>query len=208
MTTRGATKIDGTCSEGHVGRLTIRNSKPDLTLCVECETLARKARSVVGYVRQRKPKPRIPCEDRFFSKVEPTGFCWYWVGAHCLGYGRFRALNPATGQATHQVLAHRWSYEYLVGPIPEGLEIDHLCRNPLCVNPDHLEPVTRKENNLRSYNVGGVNARKTHCPQGHEYTEENTYVETMYYGGKGRKCRECGRIKGRKDYWAKKNKTK
>lgn len=83
-------------------------------------------------------------ERRFWSKVDASGDCWLWTGAPHLGYGRFsRGRSGAT-------YAHRVAYELLVGPIPDGLTLDHLCWNTLCVNPDHLEPVTRAENTRRA----------------------------------------------------------
>lgn len=101
----------------------------------------------------------------FWSKVEKTDSCWLWTGSlHSLGYAR--AWVDGT-----RVYAHRYAYEETVGPIPDGLDLDHLCRVRHCVNPDHLEPVTRAENLRRSPSqVSAVNARKTHCPQGHEYS--------------------------------------
>jgi hypothetical protein len=82
-------------------------------------------------------------------------------------------------------MAHRVAYELVIGQIPAGLELDHLCRNVVCVNPAHLEPVTRAENMRRR------SAAQTHCKHGHEFTPENTYY--YWHGGRHRACRACGR---------------
>ncbi len=108
--------------------------------------------------------------------------CWEWRrGRDTAGYGRF-ADETRVGRA-----AHRWGYERLVGPIPEGLDLDHLCRNRPCVNPEHLEPVTRQENLLRGNTLSARNAAKTRCPNGHPYSGENLYVSPSG----GRRCRTC-----------------
>ena len=125
---------------------------------------------------------RLP--ERFWEKVEPcpTSGCWHWTAAKDQdGYGMFRWDGGARR-------AHRVSYTELVGPIPEGLQIDHLCRNRGCVNPAHLEPVTNRENVLRGENFSAKNAVKTHCDNGHEFDEGNTYIRR----GK-RQCRACNR---------------
>jgi hypothetical protein len=123
-----------------------------------------------------------PVEARFWAKVEKLGpdDCWIWNGATSAGYGHFHFGD------TH-VLAHRWSYEQAIGTIPNGLQLDHLCRTPACVNPDHLEPVTLAENVLRGISLSAKNARKTHCKHGHELTPENTYVRPSGF----RNCRAC-----------------
>jgi len=118
---------------------------------------------------------------RFFSKFTVGDGCWEWQ-AHKVtaGYGGFRI-----GVNKH-ALAHRLAYELLVGPIPNGLVTDHLCRNRACVRPDHLEPVTNLENIKR-----GARAQMTHCNRGHEFTPENTYNHP-----KGsRICRQCRAIR-------------
>lgn len=134
-------------------------------------------------------------EERFWMRVWQGDGCWLWTGARTNGgYGTLR-VDGATARV------HRFAYAFLVGPIPEGAEVDHLCHGQdescpggrdcshrLCVNPDHLEPVSHRENVVRGLNFSGVNARKTHCPQGHPYDAENTYV---CGGGRHRMCRAC-----------------
>ena len=127
-----------------------------------------------------------------WKKVRPTGFCWEWTANRCRkGYGRFNLGGK-------QQQAHRVVYEVLVGLIPEGLEIDHLCRNKACVNPDHLEPVTGSENMKRvpgkPFWVFSGKHVTGFCRQGHEYTDENTYT---YPDGRT-ECRTCKRAHKRR----------
>ena len=109
-------------------------------------------------------------EQKFWANVKKNGQgkCWIWLGGKSCGYGHISLGNKV-------ILAHRFAYELLREPIPEGMFIDHLCRNPSCVNPDHLEVVTNKENILRGINVMATNSKVTHCPQGHPYDLFNTY---------------------------------
>jgi hypothetical protein len=137
----------------------------------------------------------IPMDDRPHRLplgwvVQENG-CWDWVGATALrrGYGMVRTR---TG---HQQQAHRFSYERFVGPIPEGLTIDHLCRNRACGNPAHMEPVTGKENTLRGIGPTACNARKAYCKRGHLLSGDNVYQ----HGRSGRMCRTCQRH--RKGRW-------
>jgi len=111
---------------------------------------------------------------RFWAKVSVTSpsRCWLWTACKTAGgYGRIRMRNHLPRVQN----AHRVAYELLVGAIPKGLDLDHLCRVPACVNPYHLEPVTRRENTLRGENPPAWNNRKTHCMRGHEFSSENTY---------------------------------
>jgi len=131
--------------------------------------------------------PKYSTEQRivaFFDKVEFTDSCWLWAAPDAsLGYGQFWI-------GTRKVYAHRWIYEFCVGSIPDGLQIDHLCRVRHCVNPDHLEPVTVRENILRGEGLPARLARQTHCKWGHEFTEENTYRSSRHGC---RNCRACHR---------------
>ena len=121
--------------------------------------------------------PRLPAW--LWRRIAVVDGCWIWAtGLSAAGYGRIRWDGEL-------VYAHRLMYESLIGPIPEGLEIDHLCRNRACVDPAHLEPVTHRVNLLRG-DVGAFNAAKTHCPQGHPYDEANTGRS-----GTHRYCRRC-----------------
>lgn len=128
------------------------------------------------------PRPRIPVAERFWTKVDKGDDCWMWTAARSGdGYGHIKIDG-------RNVKAHRVAYELEVGAIPDGLDIDHLCRVPLCVNPAHMEPVTRRTNTLRGFGIQARNARKTHCKHGHPFDEENTYVHD------GRRiCRTCNR---------------
>lgn len=122
---------------------------------------------------------------RFMSKITFTESCWNFPIYKHRRYGDF--YNHFEGR---EVKAHRFSYELFVGKIPEGLQIDHLCENKSCVNPAHLDPVTSKENSYRGNPLIVNHARKTHCPKGHPYTPENTYIKP---DGMGRTCRICKR---------------
>lgn len=125
---------------------------------------------------------------RFWAKVkaDPKTGCWVWTAATIpAGYGKFRVGGKL-------VLAHRLSWQLENGPIPEDLEIDHLCRVRACVNPSHLEPVNSRTNTLRGVGHAAVNAAKVECVRGHPFDEENTYP----YNGR-RQCRECHRLLAR-----------
>ena len=135
------------------------------------------------------PDPTITrsFEERFWSKVDKTGDCWLWTaGKSDQGYGTFH-IGSRTAASRRPVGAHRVAYQLLVGPIPEGFHIDHLCRVRHCVNPAHLEPVTCRVNLLRGETIPADNAAKTHCVHGHPFNAVNTYVTP---DGR-RQCRTC-----------------
>ena len=141
----------------------------------------------------RDPRTRPPTRlEIFMAGVRRSSDgCWRWqrkIGRN--GYGVFGLRSQ---------LAHRVSYEMFIGPIPDGLQIDHLCRVRSCVNPAHLEAVTVGENCRRRDAALAIGSHKTQCPHGHEYTEENT----RRAGGR-RFCRTCARDRAKAHYWARK----
>lgn len=130
---------------------------------------------------------KTPAHERILMRIQVTASgCWEFTGARSNGYGHVRVDGRA-------VLVHRVMYEFAVAPIPDGLVIDHLCRNKACCNPQHLEPVTYSVNYLRGdrSSTEGYRAQleraKTECPYGHEYDEANTYITRRGH----RQCRKC-----------------
>ena len=133
-------------------------------------------------------------EDKFWQRVEQTQYCWLWVGGvNKEGYGYFTVNGKS-------LRAHRWSYEYLIGKIPDELVIDHMCRVRNCVNPDHLEAVTSKENILRGHGRWWISSQLTHCHRGHPFSGDNL----AYKKSGQRRCRECERILSNIRYHSKK----
>jgi hypothetical protein len=142
---------------------------------------------------QNQPDFRGTEEERFWPRVNKEGgipaynpqlgHCWVWTaGKDNNGYGRFHLR-----QSNRTAYAHIWAYKKIVGEIPDGLELDHLCRNPSCCNPKHLEPVTHYENFIRGESPLVKNAIKTHCKRGHIFDEKNTRI-----GKHGERiCRPC-----------------
>lgn len=140
------------------------------------------------------PRFITPALSRFMSKVNKRGpvwngtNCWQWLGVtNKNGYGHFNPTSTTTKKA------YKWYWEFINGAIQPDKELDHLCKNTSCVNPDHLEPVTHMENLRRGVSFSGVNFRKTHCKNGHEFTPENTYTKKSH-----RDCWVCKRDRKKK----------
>lgn len=178
----------------------LSDDSSSLCTVVDCNANARKA-GLCGAHHHRKvrygnplgggkTRPRTDPQTRFWCQVDvghPLG-CWQWMGRTARGYGCF-AIQFEGRRRTYG--AHRYAYESLRGDIPDGLHLDHLCRNTLCVNPDHLEAVTPRENAWRSESTFVKRRLDTHCQRGHPFDEENTYVVPRTSGG--RRCKECAR---------------
>ena len=133
--------------------------------------------------------PRPSLQERLWSKViksnEPSG-CWLWKDKLSkAGYAYFWVGED--GKKGKNIPAHRVLYELVIGKIPAGYDLDHLCRNPACVRPDHQEPVTHRINLLRGIGIASRNAKVTHCPHGHLYNEQNTVHDKRGY----RICHIC-----------------
>lgn len=138
---------------------------------------------------------RVPIEQRLLrhTEVDEDG-CWIWTKAldrH--GYGKFVIARDGDWRNGRQtVRPHRLAYELFVGPIPDGMTIDHLCRRRACCNPDHLKPVVNRENIMRGIGPPARNAQKLTCKYGHLLEGANVYIYT-YFGREWRCCRECRR---------------
>mgnify|MGYP001580768529 CR=1 FL=1 len=135
-------------------------------------------------------KDSIRFESKFIP--EPNTGCWLWTDALTdKGYGKFWLIH-------RQYFSHVVSWERIYGRTPDGLELDHKCRMPACVNPQHLEPVTHRENILRGLrNIISINARKISCAQGHQFTSENTFINKHGH----RQCRTCKRARDKLRYY-------
>jgi hypothetical protein len=150
------------------------------------------------YRRRRDPStPDMPAFWRLIQADFPEG-CWRWQGEKDKdGYGCWRPY----GKQNMHYRAHRFSYEYFRGPIPDNLPLDHLCNTPCCVHPYHVEAKTQRANVLRGRGISAENARKTHCKRGHPFDEMNTgYCQGRY--GRQRVCRACGALAKRERYRA------
>lgn len=143
----------------------------------------------MGFKKGRKEGTYL---DWFMEKVEkvPESGCWIWLGALTKwGYGNFTYIK--NGKRSW-IGAHRFSYLHFKGLIPPHTELDHLCRVTCCVNPDHLEPVSHRENTRRGYSITAKNSQKTHCKRGHPLVGNNLYIRPNIKWP-ARNCKTCGK---------------
>lgn len=152
-------------------------------LCSRHYQRLRRTGSTVAYASN------TPLADRLHRRLEPRSECIVWTGGtNGVGYGK---LKPAKGDPIAECYTHRISWVLAHGPIPSGLEIDHLCRNRACCNPEHLDAVTRLENNIRAWAVNRADA----CPHGHDLTAPDSTYRWASTGS--RRCKECHRARNR-----------
>ena len=181
----GRSAVKTHCANGHEYTQANTHVLPDGSRrCRAC--VANNRRREAEAKREGRQLVRATPIERFWRtfKRDPSSGCWTWLGSlNADGYGSFSIKKKRQG-------AHRFAYQALVGPIPEGLQLDHLCRNRACVNPSHLEPVTPKVNTLRS---AAAQATKTHCIRGHEFTPANTRLRSRPDGRSFRSCIACER---------------
>lgn len=133
----------------------------------------------------------LTASERFWQYVSKGETCWLWTGATSKGYGLF-AVQAAGRRVTMQ--AHRFAYMDVVGPIPEGMQLDHECMVRACVRPDHLQVVDNRTNAMLGNGISRCHADQTECIHGHAFTPENTYVKP----DGGRQCKACRRATDRK----------
>ena len=180
-------------AQGRVQRVTLQELVQDWSLTCRghgCHNVGMSSNRQVLTMTEAEPSHWSPTVwDRFWSKVDASGDCWEWTAALAVrgGYGWF---NPGNDRPT---TAHRVAWRLLVGPLPEGLELDHLCRNPPCVNPDHLEPVSHSENVRRGASPRILASRRGTCQRGHPRSESvlRRGTDRVVY------CKTCRREKRR-----------
>jgi hypothetical protein len=173
---------------GHSTRLREQKTSPmrerECPFCtLRVKALARHCPPGAGWCKSTMP--HSAAAERFWAMVEKAEGCWLWTGSDNKGYGQFSFRGRPIG-------AHVFAYELVVGPVPAGLVLDHLCRTPRCIRPDHLEPVTNEENLARGIRRNQF-AGKEHCPAGHAYDEANTYRDQQGH----RSCRACAAARAR-----------
>lgn len=147
---------------------------------------------ITGRFLEGETRPAI---ERWAAKVDfrGAGGCWVWTASLTAnGYGYFAPDHGPAYKGTR--IAHRFAFEHFIGPVRDGLVLDHLCRNRACVNPDHLDPVSQRENLMRGDTIPAKRAAQTHCKHGHEFTADNIYRHPT----RGtRHCRACQKSKAK-----------
>jgi HNH endonuclease len=181
------------CGQGHRDFM-IRRGKRE---CRACRNEGKRRTRERNRIRSGMPavrtQPNDTAWDRIRMRLDRSGECWLWTGqTDAEGYAEVRFRGK-------RIKAHRAVYEHFTGPIPNGLELDHLCHTPSCLRPDHLEAVSHRENVLRGTGFAARNAGKTHCIHGHEFTPENLLTASY------RACRQCSRERKRRHYLRKKS---